>query len=148
MEWFMLLITKCRCIPENESDVEIAVREALENAVVHGNHEDPSKHIYVRCRLEPDAVSISIRDEGQGFDINKVPDPTSQENIQSCHGRGIYLMKALMDEVQFEEGGVLVRMRKRSSANGGTQPGNLASTAVEGDLGRQGDGRLPCPNRK
>jgi serine/threonine-protein kinase RsbW len=142
MEWFMLLITKCRCVPESEGDVEIAVREALENAVVHGNHEDPGKHVCVRCRLELDAVSISIKDEGRGFDINKVPDPTSHENIQSSHGRGIYLMKALMDEVRFEEGGVVVRMRKRSSANGGAQPGSLSSTAVEGDFGRHGDGGL------
>jgi anti-sigma regulatory factor (Ser/Thr protein kinase) len=66
-------------------------------------------------------VSISIRDEGQGFDINKVQDPTSQENIQSSYGRGVYLMKALMHEVRFEEGGILVRMRKRRSANRDTQ---------------------------
>jgi serine/threonine-protein kinase RsbW len=122
MDKFMLLITKCRCIPENESAVEIAVREALENAVVHGNHEDPGKHVCVRCRCEPHGVSISIKDEGQGFDIDNVSDPTTQENIQSTHGRGIYLMKALMDEVRFEEGGVVVRMRKRSSANEYPQP--------------------------
>jgi serine/threonine-protein kinase RsbW len=117
MDKFMLLLTKCHCIPGNESDVEIAVREALENAVVHGNHEDPGKHVCVRCRFDLDVVSISIKDEGEGFDINKVPDPTAPENIQSSHGRGIYLMKALMDEVQFEEGGVLVHMRKRASFN-------------------------------
>jgi serine/threonine-protein kinase RsbW len=121
MDKFMLLITKCRCIPENESDVETAVREALENAVVHGNREDPRKHVCVCCRCEPHGVSISIKDEGQGFDIDNVPDPTTNENIQSSHGRGIYLMKALMDEVQFEEGGVVVRMRKRSSAKGDPQ---------------------------
>jgi serine/threonine-protein kinase RsbW len=57
---------------------------------------------------------IVVRDEGQGFDFNEVPDPTTQENIQSSHGRGIYLMKVLMDEVRFEEGGVMVRMRKRA----------------------------------
>ena len=122
MDKFMLLITKCSCIPKNESAVEIAVREALENAVVHGNHEDPGKHVCVRCRCEPHGVSISIKDEGQGFDIDNVPDPITQENIQSTHGRGIYLMKALMDEVRFEEGGVVVRMRKRSSANEYPQP--------------------------
>jgi serine/threonine-protein kinase RsbW len=122
MSKFILLVKKCRCIPGNEGDVEIAVREALENAVVHGNHEDPGKHVHISCRCEPDEVLIAVRDEGQGFDFNEVPDPTTQENIQSSHGRGIYLMKALMDEVRFEEGGVMVRMRKRASLNGEAHP--------------------------
>jgi serine/threonine-protein kinase RsbW len=109
---FMLFITKCRCAPGNETDVEIALREALENAVVHGNHEDPRKHVHVSCRCQPDEVLITVRDEGQGFVVDEVPDPTASENLQSSHGRGIYLMKALMDEVRFEEGGVVVHMRK------------------------------------
>jgi serine/threonine-protein kinase RsbW len=110
-----------KCVQFNHlpwSDVEIAVREALENAVVHGNHEVPAKRVCVRCRCEPHGVSISIKHEGQGFDIDNVPDPTSQENIQSSH----VLMKALMNEARFEEGGFVVRMRKRSSANGDPQP--------------------------
>jgi serine/threonine-protein kinase RsbW len=125
MDKFVLLISKCHCIPATESDVEIAVREALENAVVHGNHEDPAKHVCVRCRCEPHGGSIFIKDEAQGFDIENVPDPTSQENIQSNHG----LMKALMDEVRLEEGGLVVRMRKRSSANGDPQPKNEVGSA-------------------
>jgi serine/threonine-protein kinase RsbW len=60
-------------------------------------------------------VSIAVTDEGRGFDINKLADPTAPENIDSDHGRGIYLMKALMDDVRFEEGGVVVRMRKSAS---------------------------------
>ena len=60
-------------------------------------------------------MSIAVKDEGPGFDINKLADPTAPENIGSVHGRGIYLMKALMDDVRFEEGGVVVRMRKSAS---------------------------------
>jgi serine/threonine-protein kinase RsbW len=108
----MLLIRECACVPEGESDVEIALREALANAIIHGNHENPRKHVYVRCRCKLDEVSIAVKDEGRGFDINKMADPTAPENIGSVHGRGIYLMKALMDEVRFEEGGVVVHMRK------------------------------------
>lgn len=108
----MLLIRKCGCVPEGETDVEIALREALANAIIHGNHENPRKHVHVRCRCKPDEVSIAVKDEGRGFDINKVADPTAPENTGSVHGRGIYLMKALMDEVHFEEGGVVVHMRK------------------------------------
>ena len=115
----MLLIRKCGCVPEGESDVEIALREALANAIVHGNHENPRKHVYVRCHCEPDEVSIAVQDEGRGFDINKLADPTGPENIGSVHGRGIYLMKALMDEVRFEEGGVVVRMRKSAGKSAG-----------------------------
>jgi serine/threonine-protein kinase RsbW len=111
----MLLIRKCGCVPEGESDVEIALREALANAIIHGNHEHPRKHVHVTCRCEPDEVSIAVKDEGQGFDVNKMADPTAPENLGSVHGRGIYLMKALMDEVRFEDGGVIVHMRKSAS---------------------------------
>ncbi len=108
----MRLIRKCRWVPGNEEDIEIALREALANAVIHGNHEDPRKQVYVGCRSGTDEVSIVVRDEGEGFDIDEVPDPTAPENIESSHGRGIYLMKTLMDEVRFERGGAVVYMRK------------------------------------
>jgi serine/threonine-protein kinase RsbW len=111
----MLLIRKCGCVLEGETDVEIALREALANAVIHGNHENPREHVHVTCRCEPEEVSIAVKDEGRGFDVNKVADPTAPENLGAVHGRGIYLMKALMDEVCFEEGGVVVRIRKSAS---------------------------------
>src|SRR5258708_21110297 len=86
----MLLIKKCRCAPVNETDIEIALREALENAVIHGNHEAPGKHVYVSCRCEAEeGVSITVTDEGQGFDSNALPDPTAPGAIESSHGRGI-----------------------------------------------------------
>jgi serine/threonine-protein kinase RsbW len=108
----MNLIRKFQWVSGKEEDIEIALREALANAVIHGNHEDTGKQVYVGCRGGTDEVSIVIRDEGQGFDIDKVPDPTAPENIESSHGRGIYLMRTLMDEVRFERGGSVVYMRK------------------------------------
>jgi serine/threonine-protein kinase RsbW len=108
----MPLLTNCGCVPEGVSDVEIALREALANAILHGNHQDRRKHVHVTCRCEPDEVLIAVKDEGKGFDTNHLPDPTAPENIGSVHGRGIHVMKALMDEVRFEEGGVVVHMRK------------------------------------
>ncbi len=108
----MLWIRKCGCAAEGESDVEIALREALANAIIHGNHENPRKHVYVRFRCEPDEVSFAVKDQGRGFDLSKIVDPTAPESTGAVHGRGIYLMKALMDEVRFEEGGVVVHMRK------------------------------------
>ena len=117
----MFLIKKCRCAPGNETDIEIALREALENAVIHGNHQDPRKHVFVSWRCQAGVeVSIIVRDEGQGFDSNALPDPTAPGAIESSHGRGIYLMKALMDDVHFEDGGAIVHMRKKS---GNTEAG-------------------------
>ena len=114
----MRLIRKCGHAPEGENDVEIALREALANAIIHGNHEDPGKHVHVRCCCEPSEISLAIKDEGPGFNVDRISDPTAPENTGSAHGRGIYLMKALMDEVRFEEGGVVVHMRKSTGKAG------------------------------
>jgi len=112
----MLFIKKCRCVPGGEIDVEVSLREALANAVVHGNHEDPHKYVYVNCRCMPnEEVSIVVRDEGEGFNGTELPNPIATEQLESTHGRGVYLMKTLMDEVHFEQGGTEVYMRKKSA---------------------------------
>jgi len=118
----MLLFRKCGCVSEGESEVEIALREALANAIIHGNHENSGKHVHVRCRCEPTEISIAVKDEGAGFDVDRISDPTAPENTRSAHGRGIYLMKALMDEVRFEEGGVVVHMRKSTGQTASNNP--------------------------
>jgi serine/threonine-protein kinase RsbW len=85
--------------------------------VVHGNREDPNKYVYVVCRCNIDGeVSITVRDQGQGFDGASIPDPTAPENRMRTHGRGIYVMRALMDEVAFDQGGVVVRTRKKPNS--------------------------------
>jgi len=114
----MRFILKFRSPDGTEADIEMALREALANAVIHGNGENSCKRIYVECRCYMDGeVSITVRDEGKGFDSSAVLDPTLLENLLFTHGRGIYLMKALMDEVSFEEGGAVVIMRKKANAN-------------------------------
>ena len=116
IDWLMTLIQECNCVSGHERDVEIALREALANAVLHGNHQDAEKQIQVSCRIQfGGEVSIIVKDEGKGFDPSKLPDPTAIPNLDSEHGRGIYLMRALMDEVHFEQGGAEVHMRKGSS---------------------------------
>ena len=100
-------------------DIEIALREALANAVIHGNRNNPDKRVRVTCRCSVDReISITVRDEGRGFDSSAVPDPTDRNNVLLSHGRGIRLMKALMDGVSFEENGTVVRMRKRLRSAG------------------------------
>jgi serine/threonine-protein kinase RsbW len=100
----------------SEIDIEMALHEALANAVIHGNGDDSCKSVYVTCRCYIDGeVAVTVRDQGRGFDSNAVLDPTLLENLLFTHGRGIYLMKTLMDEVSFEEGGSVVRIRKNSN---------------------------------
>jgi serine/threonine-protein kinase RsbW len=113
----MRFILNFRVADESEIDIEIALQEALANAVIHGNGENSSKHVSVVCRCYIDGeVAITVRDEGSGFDDQALTDPTTPENRLLSHGRGIYLMKMLMDEVSFEERGAVVRLRKNSKA--------------------------------
>jgi serine/threonine-protein kinase RsbW len=118
----MRFILNFRTADGSETDIEMALHEALVNAVVHGNGENSYKRVYVACRCYVDGeVSITVRDGGQGFDSNAIPDPIFRENLLFTHGRGIYLMKTLMDEISFEEGGAVVMMRKKSNANSAEQ---------------------------
>jgi serine/threonine-protein kinase RsbW len=118
----MRFIARFRNSDGSELDVEMALREALANAIVHGNQQDPRKSVYVACRCTTDGeVSVTVEDEGQGFDAGSVVDPTAQENRLLTHGRGIYLMKTLMDEVCFEQAGVVVHMHKAPNARPGAR---------------------------
>jgi serine/threonine-protein kinase RsbW len=113
----MPVIQASGCVLGQEIRVELALREALNNAIVHGNHMDPDKWVSVRCECDPDnGVSIVVRDEGQGFDPCRVPDPTTHEGILSDLGRGLLIMRSNMDEVSFEKGGREVHLRKNSVA--------------------------------
>jgi anti-sigma regulatory factor (Ser/Thr protein kinase) len=118
----MRLIKGSRCVAGNEPAVELALDEALDNAVVHGNRMDRQKLVQVLCRCEPGkGISVVVKDQGQGFDPSAVPDPTAPANIGAEHGRGIWLMKSVMDEVSFERGGTEVRMRKAPTGQSGTE---------------------------
>ncbi|MBI3669217.1 MAG: ATP-binding protein [Acidobacteria bacterium] len=109
----MHLIKESACAPGHEFEVETALRESLANAVLHGNRQDPRKKIRICCACQADrGVLIIVKDEGEGFDPAKVPSPLVGENIHSEHGRGIYLINMLMDEVHFERGGTEIHMRK------------------------------------
>ena len=110
----MLKIRENYCDPGSEFAIELALREALANAVLHGNREDSRKKVHVRCECDGNVgVSLVVRDEGPGFDLAAVPDPLAPENLGAEHGRGILLMKQFMDEIHYERGGTEVHMRKR-----------------------------------
>lgn len=113
VEQLMRLIEPWRCIVGDESTVELALREALNNAVIHGNGMDPKKLVEIRCRCERGkGVWLIVRDQGRGFDPSTVPNPLTPQGLVAEHGRGIYLIKLLMDEVSFKRGGSEVHMWK------------------------------------
>jgi serine/threonine-protein kinase RsbW len=96
--------------------IDMAVREAITNAVLHGNRQDENKTVDIVLKSSPDAVEISVHDQGAGFNPEEVPDPTANENILKTSGRGIFFMRTFMDEVDWlirPEGGTTVRMLKR-----------------------------------
>lgn len=101
-------------VPEQKRlEVALAVQEALANAVVHGCGNDPSKQ--VRCQLKSDPrgrIVIIVTDPGPGFSPYLLSDPKWNENLYADHGRGVYLIRQLMDEVHFELGGNEIRMWK------------------------------------
>src|SRR5258708_38430310 len=118
----MNFILRFRSADGTETDIEMALLEVLANAVIHGNGNNSFNSVYVTCRCYTDGeVSITVRYQGPGFDSSSVGDPTLLENRLFTHGRGIYLMKTLMDEVSFEEGGSVVRMRKNPNFGGVAQ---------------------------
>jgi serine/threonine-protein kinase RsbW len=103
---------------DSEDEIEIAIHEALANAVIHGNRENPDKKVYVNCHCNMRGeIFITVRDEGQGFDHRAVLDPTEPERLLLSHGRGLHLMRALMDEIKFEDNGTVVRKRKRTNTS-------------------------------
>jgi serine/threonine-protein kinase RsbW len=118
VERLMRIIEGSHCITGEESAVELALREALSNAVVHGNRLDARKLVHVRCRCKVGkGISLVVSDQGQGFDPSAVPDPLSVDNLEAEHGRGIFLMKLAMDKVSFEQRGTEVHMCKRLANN-------------------------------
>ena len=93
--------------------LQFVVHEALTNAVVHGNGTDPSKPVTATCRFEPHQVTVIVEDEGNGFDPDSVPDPTTDSNILRESGRGVFLMRSYADECRFENGGRRVVLVER-----------------------------------
>jgi len=123
VERLMRLIEGSHCITGEEIAVELALREALNNAVVHGNRLDAHKLVHVRCRCRVGkGISITVSDQGQGFDASSIPDPLAVENLLAEHGRGIHIMKLAMDQVSFDERGTEVHMCKRLTRNPRVDP--------------------------
>ncbi|HEY4787389.1 MAG TPA: ATP-binding protein [Bacteroidales bacterium] len=91
-------------------NVLIATIEAANNAILHGNKLDEAKNVNIRFKIEEKYLSISVKDQGDGFDYSNIPDPTAPENIEKINGRGVFLMERLSDKMVFSENGSKVEM--------------------------------------
>ncbi len=80
----------------------VAATEAVNNGIFHGNKSDPEKKVTVECVVSPTMLRCTVRDEGNGFDPHNLPSPLEEKNLLNEHGRGIFLMRTLMDTVDFE----------------------------------------------
>lgn len=110
----MQIVRQMQCALGKEDAIELALAEALANAVVHGCGSDPSK--IIECDVACDEVRgmlIVVRDPGKGFDPAGLPNPVNGQHVFSDHGRGIYLINQLMDEVKFLKNGTEIHMIKR-----------------------------------
>jgi anti-sigma regulatory factor (Ser/Thr protein kinase) len=110
----MLAINRLVCW-EDTDKIGIAIGEALANAIVHGNHRDPRKKVRISLALNDNCdLLVSVKDSGSGFDPSALPDPIVAENLLAKHGRGLFLIRHFMDEVEFNfDHGTEVRMRRR-----------------------------------
>ena len=91
-------------------DILISLTEAVNNAIIHGNKSDASKEVQVNCKHSKTGISFSIIDQGNGFDPQTIPDPTSPEKIECCGGRGVFIINALADKVAYKNNGSTVEL--------------------------------------
>jgi len=106
------IITKIQLNEEIYGNILLTLSEAINNAIVHGNKFNPEKIVTVRYYLNNKELNIEVIDQGEGFDVSKVPDPTKPENIENLYGRGVFIIISLSDKVEFEYNkGQIVRIK-------------------------------------
>ena len=110
-EWINKLCDIYQISVEQYGNVLIAITEAVNNAIIHGNKNVANKKTDIEYNIENQTITFTVFDEGSGFDFNDLPDPTSPENLEKPQGRGIFLMNHLADEVNFIENGNVVQLK-------------------------------------
>ena len=109
------LLEKMKPLTVSEEEIfgiKLSLEESLVNAIKYGNKMNPGLFVEVSIEAKDDVLSISVKDQGQGFDFENILDPTKEENLERTSGRGIFLIKSLMDEVRFCDGGSKIMMKK------------------------------------
>jgi len=110
-------VAKLGLIKPERSNLFVALDEAFVNAVKHGNKSDPTKLVRITAELTPQEASFTVEDEGEGFDINQIPDPCDPANLFRASGRGVLLIYNIMDEVEYNAQGNRVKMVKRPDSS-------------------------------
>lgn len=95
---------------DNYGNILVALTEAVNNAIHHGSKSDPEKIVYVSYVSDEKELFFIVQDQGDGFDYDNLPDPTSPENIEKPNGRGVFLMKHLADNIEFKDNGRIVSL--------------------------------------
>jgi Anti-sigma regulatory factor (Ser/Thr protein kinase) len=93
-------------------DIRLCVEEVVRNAMTHGNNDDKNLNVLVSYWLAGESLIIEVEDEGKGFDLGKVPDPTAGDNLEKGSGRGVYIVRKLIDKMEFNDKGNRVRLTK------------------------------------
>ena len=113
LEEVLQALSRGECACGDPDEIRIALREALNNALRHGSRLDPRQRIHVLCRWSPQqGLWLVVRDQGEGFDPHQVPDPTQAENLERFSGRGLHIIRQLMDKVEFRAGGREIHLRR------------------------------------
>ena len=113
LEYLLDRVDKLGLIQIEQSNLFVALDEAFVNAVKHGNRNDPGKLLRVTAELSAREAIFTIEDEGDGFDVREIPDPTDPANLFKSSGRGVLLIYNIMDEVEYSRGGAKLKMVKR-----------------------------------
>lgn len=101
-EFIMNIAEELNLTHEKYNNLALSVAEAASNSIKHGNRMDVNKKVFIVVKVDDSKISISFKDQGKGFDPDKVPDPTAPENILKDSGRGIHIMKTFLDDLQFK----------------------------------------------
>lgn len=114
VESIMAELREMSCARGEEHQIELVLNEALANAIVHGCREDPSRTVRIAVGCDENrGVVIVVRDPGEGFEPKEIPSPLVEERIFASHGRGVFLINQLMDDVRYRRGGTELWMRKQ-----------------------------------
>lgn len=102
---------------DNYGNILVALTEAVNNAIHHGNKGNPEKMVDLLFEAHENALCFTIKDEGPGFDFEGLPDPTDPENLEKPNGRGVFLMKHLADDIEFKDNGSTVAIKFNKTGN-------------------------------
>lgn len=107
------MVNKYKISPDLYGNILISLTEAVNNAIIHGNKQDASKHVQIQMHKSADCIAVRVSDEGRGFDYRTIPDPTAPENRCKCGGRGVFMMQQFSDGLRYCDNGRTVEMQFR-----------------------------------